>query len=353
MNGKFFCEYCGQKFHSHLGASGCVKLPVCRGMNNPPARIIGSFKVRACAVILARTSGDMLMKSPAARSCVRSQKMAQRIMDWSDRAYKALEANTPLSLGRAAKVQNGLVRFVEEKLWKNKTGIPNLHILELAGMYANAAKEFVQERIEAGMHRDFWFEGDHSSWLVYDAVSMPLAQYMAQMHKRRQTSGALDKLISGYGRQTFIMGPPPKQILEEMLDHCWRDELRSWRFLEGAVDTAAKYIREHGTPASLDLSQYDTLKAFNLLFDYIWGNDKTPPQKSRLKAWLVGDRFWVAAEKREDAPAVLVRDTGHVATKVIGVPMDKKLYDKSGQPAGTVADMLVGLTEPQFIGVDA
>lgn len=351
---KFRCEYCGSRFHSHLGAAGCAKLPVCRGMNFPPAGIVGSFRIRACAIILARTAGDMLLRSPAARSCVRSQKMAQRIIDWSDRVYKATEANTPLSLGRAARVQEGLVRFVEEKLWKNKTGIPNLYLLELAGMYAEAAKEFVIDRIESGRHTDFWFEETNSNWLLYDAVSMPLAQYMAKMHERRQTSGILDKMVSGYGKHQLVMGPPPKKMLEEMLDHCWKDELRAWRFLEGALDTAAKHIRQHGTPASNDLSKFDPLAAYNQLFDYIWSDDSQPVAKKDekpLKVWLVGKRFWVAARSRKDAPDILARDTGLVSSGVEGVDPRKKLYDEANREAGTVGDMLASISEPQFIGV--
>ena len=354
---KFFCEYCGKRFHSHVGAAGCVNLPVCRAMNYPPKKVVGSFRIRACAIVLSRTAGDMLRRSPAARSCVRSQKMAQRIIDWSDRAYKALEANTPISLGCAARIQGGLVRFVEKNLWQKKKGIPNLYLLELAGMYAEAAKVFVEDHVESGAHVDFWFEADHSDWLFFDAVSMPLAQYLAKMQERRQTSGALDRLVKGFGRNEIKDGPPPKKILEDMLDHCWRDELRCWRFLEGAMDTAARHIREHGTPASVDLSVYDPLEAYDKLLRYIWGDEDTGgpaqplPSGKRLKLWLVGGRFWVAAENRRDAPVILMRDTGHVASDVEGVDPNKKLYDKTGQDAGKAGDMLLGLDEPQFIGV--
>lgn len=102
-------------------------------------------------------------------------------------------------------------------------GHPEPYLLELAGMAAEAAKEFVSERIESGLHTDFWFEREHSSWLLYDAVCMPLAQYMAKMHERRQTSGILAKMVDGYAKHQLIMGPPPKQMLEQMLDHCWKD----------------------------------------------------------------------------------------------------------------------------------
>lgn len=357
MRQKYFCEYCGKTFNSPLGPSICSSLTVCRGMNNPPVAVIGTFKVRACAVILARTAGDMLSRSPAARSCVKTQKMGQRIVDWSDRAYKALEANTPISLGCASKIQVGLSQFVSAKLWTNRQGVPNRYLLELASMYADAAKNFVEERIEKGIHVNFWFEDEHKTWLAYDAVSAPLAIYISKLKTRRQTSKELDYLIVGYGERRPDRAPG-SVILKKMLDHCWRDELRSWRFLEGALDTAAKHIEKHGTAKSNDLKKFDPTEAYQVLFDYIWGDEealqrgKKPEPNKKLKAWLVGDRFWVAATSRSEARVVLREDTGHVAKKVIGVSPEKKLFDKRGRPAGTVADMLRGLDRPQFIGVE-
>ena len=357
MPKKYFCEYCGQTFHTPMGPAMCSKLPVCRGMNNPPLPVLGSFKVRACAVVLARTSGDMLRKSPAARSCVRTQKMGERIISWSDRAYRALEANTPISLGKASSVQLGLSKFVSGKLWTNRQGIPNLYLLELAAMYADAAKEFVHEKIESGQHMKLWVEDEHPKWLLYDAVSMPLAAYIGEMKKRRQTTKKLDSLIVDYGSGARTMGQPSHKILEDMLDHCWRDELRSWRFLEGALGTAARYIENNGTQRSKDLSSFNPAEAFNTLFDYIWGDEEAmakpaKPAERPMKIWLVGDRFWVAARDRKEARSVLRKDTGHVANKVIGVDPKKKVYDKRGLPAGTAGDMLVGVAEPQFIGVE-
>jgi hypothetical protein len=167
----------------------------------------------------------------------------------------------------------------------------------------------------------------------------------------------LDKLVSGYGRQAVnTMSVPPKVILEDMLDHCGKDELRAWRFLEGALDTAAKHIRAHGTQASLDLTGFDPLEAYNKLLDYIWGEDletkkEEPDAHKPLKVWLVGKRFWVAARSRKDAPIILVRDTGHISTQVEGVDPRKKLYDENNKDAGTVGDMLIGIEKPQFIGV--
>ena len=119
--------------------------------------------------------------------------------------------------------------------------------------------------------------------------------------------------------------------------------------------TAAKHILEHGTDASKDLSKFDVLDAYNQLYDHIWGegvDDKqaAQPQK-KLKVWLVGGRFWVAAARRKDAPKILMRDTGHVASDVQGVDLRKKLFDEYDNEAGTVGDMLAGVTEPQFIGV--
>jgi len=351
---RYFCEYCGTTFHRAIGPAGCVKLPVCRALNFPPAAVEGNFRIRSCAIVLAKTAGDMLCKSPAARSCVRTREIGQRIINWSNRAYLALEANYPISLGRAAVIQSGLALFVQKNLWSNKLGIPNLHILELAAMYVDAAKIFVQDMIDSGEHRHFWFEKEHAEWLIYDAVSMPLAEFISGMKKRGHTSKELDGFILGHGRK-HRDGPPTQSILECMLDHCWRDELRSWNYLEGVLTTASRHIREHGTDASNDLSKFDTLEAFNKLYDYIWGvsdeSQEAKKDEKPLRLWVVNDRFWVAAREKGESLSVLTKDTGHVARMSKGVDLNKKLYDSNGNEAGTARDLLAGISEPQFIGL--
>jgi len=354
MAQKYFCEYCGKTFHGPTGAGECTRLPVCRGMNFPPKEIEGEFKIRACAIILARTAGDMLQKSPAGRSCPQTIEMGDRIKNWSDRAYKALEANTPISLGRATKVHRGLARFVETNLWTNKKGIPNLYLLEIAIMYVKSAIKHIEDRIDDEQHRTFWFEEKHSDWLFFDAVCMPLAVHMTKLKERRQISKQLDAQIDEFGRKGLSSWVNTKTAMAQMLAECYLDELRSWRFLQGALERAAKHIREHGTAASVDLSQFDPKEAYRTLFDYIWADEVAPPPPApkKLRIWFVGDRFWVAAENKRQALDILTRETGHVAKQAKAMDPRKKLYDKDNNDAGTVGDMLNNITEAQFIGVE-
>ena len=357
MSKKYWCEYCGSVFHTEAAAIRCTKLKACRGLGFPPKPVLGSCKVRASAAILARTAGDLLMKSPAARSCVRAQKMGQRIMDWSDRSYKALEANTPISLGCATRIHRGLTDFVEESIWKNTVALPNLYVIEVADRYVFDAIVFVEDIIQAGSHRKFWFQEQHPEWLLYDAVSTPLAVYISQMKLRRQTSGLIDQALQDYGdpnrpRNPKEVRPVEVDLLGEMLDHCWRDELRAWRFLQGALGTARKDILAHGTKESVDLTVHDPDKAYIALTDYIWAEDAPMAKKpeKKLKCWLVDDRHWVIAENRQRAKLILTSDVGLIGDMVTGVNPSKKLYDEKGQFIETVEEMIGRYGRETYVG---
>ena len=363
MSKKYWCEYCGTTFHNKEMATMCRKLPACRGLGFPKAPVLSSWKVRGCAVILARTAGDMLQKSPAARSCVRPQKMGQGIKKWADRAYKALEANTPISLGCATRIHRGLEKFVEERVWGNRAKIPNLYLLEVAARYVFDAKEFVKDVIEAGTHRQFWFQDEHPEWLLYDAVSTPLAIYVSQMKVRKQTSGVIDRALEAYGHPSRPKNPKEVRpvevdLLGEMLDHCWKDELRAWNYLEGAIQTAIRDIEKNGTPESLDLQAFDVDGAYQALMDYIWDEEAKERERQNrlrrnvknLKCWLVDERHWVLAEYRRDALIVLVKDTGLVGREVLGIDPNKKLYDEQGNFVETVGEMTQRLGKPMYVG---
>jgi hypothetical protein len=298
----------------------------------------------------------MLKKSPVGRQSDKVQKMGQRIIDWSDRAYKAMEANTPISLGCATRLHRGLTGFVEEHLWKNTTRLPNLYIIEVADRYVFDALEFVKEIIDTGSHRKFWFQEEHPEWLLYDAVSTPLAIYISQMKIRRQTNGVIDQALQAYGhpsrpRNTREVRPVEVDLLGEMLDHCWRDELRAWRFLQGALATAKKDILAHGTPESLDLSNHDPDKAYIELSDYIWAEEAPVQKKEKpLKCWLVDDRHWVIAEDRQRARLILVSDVGLLCNTITGVDPRKKLYDEKGQFVETVEEMIGRYGRETYVG---
>jgi len=360
---KYWCEYCGTTFHNKDMALICRKLPACRGLGFPRAAVISSWKARGCAVILARTAGDMLQKSPAARLHARPIKMGESIKKWADRAYKALEANTPISLGCATRIHHGLTQFVEEKVWGNQLKIPNLYLLELASRYAFDAMRFVEDVIESESHKEFWFQEENPEWLLYDAVSTPLAIYISQMKVRRQTSGVIDQALQAYGhpgrpKNVREVRPIEVDLLGEMLDHCWKDELRAWRFLEGALNTAIKDIEKNGTPESLDLSKFNVDDGYLALMDYIWDQHSSEEVKARenrrnlekLKCWLVDERHWVIAESRQSARLVLVKDTGLIGKNVVGVDMRKKLYDENGMPAETVQEMVHRFAKPMYVG---
>lgn len=356
MPKKYWCEYCGSVFHTEAAAIRCTKLKACRGLGFPPKPVLGSCKVRASAAILARTAGDMLIKSPVGRLESRVQKMGQRIIDWSDRAYKAMEANTPISLGCATRLHRGLTGFVEEHLWKNTTKLPNLYIIEVADRYVFDATVFVEDVIESESHRKFWFQEEHPEWLLYDAVSTPLAIYISQMKMRRQTNGVIDQALTAYGhpsrpRNPKEVRPVEVDLLGEMLDHCWRDELRAWRFLQGALATAKKDILTRGTPQSLDLSNHDPDKAYIALTDYIWAEDAPAPKKEKpLKCWLVDNRHWVIAENRKRALYILVKDTGLVGREVAGMDPSKKLYDETGKYCETVSELVNRYGQEVYVG---
>ena len=356
MPRKYWCEYCGSVFHTEAAAIRCTKLKVCRSLGFPPKPVLGSCKIRTSASILARTAGDMLQKSPVGLQNDRVRNMGQRIIDWSDRAYKAGEANTPISLGCATRISKGLTRFVEEHLWKNKTKLPNLYIIEVADRYVFDAMEFVKEVIDTGSHRKFWFQEENPEWLLYDAVSTPLAIYISQMKMRRQTNGAIDQALTAYGhpsrpRNPKEVRPVGVDLLGEMLDHCWRDELRAWRFLQGALNTARKDIIARGTPESLDLSTYDPDKAYIALLDYIWAEDAPAPKKEKkLKLWLVDDRHWVIAENRQRVKPVLVKDTGLLCGTITGVDPRTKLCDEKGKFVETVDEMIKRYGREIYVG---
>ena len=356
MPKKYWCEYCGTVFHTEAAALKCTKLKACRGLGFPPSPVLGSCKVRISAAILARTAGDMLKKSPVGRQEGRVQKMGQRIMDWSDRVYKAMEANTPLSLGCSTRIHRGLTEFVEEHLWKNTTRLPNLYIIEVADRYVFDATVFVEDVIASDSHRKFWFQEENPEWLLYDAVSTPLAIYISQMKVRRQTSGAIDQALAAYGhpgrpRNRHEVRPVEVDLLGEMLDHCWRDELRAWRFLQGALAAAKKDILTHGTAESLDLSIHDPDRAYIALTDYIWAKETPAPRKEKqLKCWLVDDRHWVIASDRQRAKLILVSDVGLVGDRVAGVDPKKKLYDERGQFVETVEQMVSRYGRETYVG---
>lgn len=357
MSLKYFCEFCGQKFHNHLAASECSRTPVCRGMGFPPKEVESAWKVRGCAIILATTAADMVLKSPAGQSIKKLQTLAGNIKKWSRRAEEALCANTPLSLGKRARLHNGLVDFVWNDIWPKGAAIPNIHVLDLAQRYALDASIYIKDRIEDGLDKKFWFEDKHAEWLFYPAINMPLATYITCMKNRRVVTKELDSAIIKWEESKKLEfveedeeNGGPARFLELMLEHCWRDELRSWNFLIGALGTTIKHIEEHGSIKSLDLTNFDTYEVYIKLLDYIWDDKKEPTATSKLKLWLVNDRFWVAAENKAQAKEVLVRDTGHVPRDVKGVDLNKKLHALDGT-SETAGEMLSRYKEPQFIGV--
>jgi hypothetical protein len=337
-----------------MAAIECARTEACRAFGFPPKEVSSAFKVRGCAIVLARTAAELLQKSPAARTRREVYDMGSNIIRWARRAEEALCANTPIALGKRTRLHNGLVDFVWQNVWKRGDPLPNIHALDLAQRYAFDAKAYVEDRIESGQDDTFWFEADHSEYLLFDAVSVPLAIYITKMKERHMVEKELDQaILSWNARKQLIDGklPEPK-FLGLMLKHCWRDELRNWNYLIGALGTAIKWIEKNGTEASLDLSNHDTDEKYAILLEYIWDDPVKTEPKKKLKFWLINNRFWVVAEKRSEAKRILTLETGHIAKDIKGVPMNKKLYDEKGEVEETVEQILSKMNEPCFYGVE-
>jgi hypothetical protein len=183
------------------------------------------------------------------------------------------------------------------------------------------------------------------------------------MKTKRQTNGRLDKALAAYAdpsgkKNPKVVRPIEEDLLGDMLDACWRDELRSWNFLEGAIETAIKDIERHGTEASLDLKKYSVDDAYDMLMEYIWDQHSSADVEAKkkeqvlasLKCWLVDDRHWVLAESRRLAREVLVKETGLVGKTVVGVDVNKKLFDENFEFAETVGQMIKRCGKPMYVG---
>lgn len=86
--------------------------------------------------------------------------------------------------------------------------------------------------------------------------------------------------------------------------------------------------------------------------EYIWDDGVQEKKPAPLKLWLVDDRFWVVAEKRADAKAVLLKETGLNGKQVCGIPTGKKLYDEAGLVAETAGEILAKTRTPTVYGVE-
>lgn len=353
MSRRFYCEFCGKKFHNAVAAIECASGPACRAFGFPPAEVASSCKIRGCAIILARTAAELMQKSPAGKTRPEVFDMGSRIIKWAYRVEDALAANTPISLGKRTRIHNGLVDFVWTRIWKKGEPLPNIHALDLAMRYALDAKELVKDRIDGGQHGRFWFEDTNPEWMLYSAINMPLAVYITEMKKRGAISKRLDNAIVDWSERKQLVDKeavPTSTLLKEMLEHCWQDELRSWNYLIGAMKTAIKWIEKNGTVSSLDLSNHNTDEKYTDLLEYIWDDKPTIQKKPVYKLWIVNDRFWVIAESRAEAKRLLTRDTGHIASNVQGISIGKKLYGANGEEE-TVEQILSLAKTPGFYGV--
>lgn len=350
---KYYCEFCGKKFHSAVSAVECTASPACRAFGFPPAEVASSCKIRGCAIVLARTAAELMQKSPAGKTRPEVFDMGSQIIKWAHRVEDALSANTPISLGKRTRIHNGLVDFVWKRIWKRREPLPNIHALDLAMRYALDAKEFVKDKIEAGQHRTFWFEDTSREWMLYQAINMPLAIYITKMKERRAISKTLDLAIVQWSNgEKAAVGESvnTSELVKEMLEHCWVDELRSWNYLIGSMKTAIKWIEKNGTVSSLDLSKHDTDEKYAELLEYIWDDKPAEKCATKRKLWIVNDRFWVVAENRAQARALLTKETGHIASSVQGVANGKKLYGTNGEEE-TVAQILSKVKSSGFYGV--
>ena len=355
---KYYCEYCSKIFHNPVAAMLCTRTPLCAGLTAPPASVQSEWKIRGCAIILADTAADMVLGSPAARTQPVVREKALRIKKWTTRLYEALKANTPMSKGVINRIHRDLSNVIFKRVWEKGKPLPNLVALDLASRYAEAARVYVQDRIEAteggegpddGRIHSLWFQQEHPEWLANGAIAMPLALYISGMKVRRMTSKIMDECIVGWKNESNDEDRPT--IMHEMLDHCWRDELRSWRFLEGAIDAMIKWVMKHGTEDSIDIERFNVEEGFEALLEFIWDQEKKPKKNGpAMKAWLVDGRFWIAAPSRAEAKNVLLKETGMRGKKVQGFDHAAKLWDPKTNGSETVAELLGRYKEPQLIG---
>lgn len=351
---KYFCEFCGKKFHNAVAASMCSNTAICRTLGFPPKGVVGTYRIRGCAITLAKTAAELMQQSPAGKINKDVFDMGQKIIDWAVRIEDALTTNTPMTLGKRMRLHNGLVEFVWGNVWKRKEPLPNLHALELAHMYATDAKIYVSDMIEKNEHGRFWFIDEHPEFLLHESINMPLAIYITEMKKRRLTSKMLDEAIMSWSTRDRVEmeNVSTPELVNEMLRHCWRDELRSWNFMLAAIEKAMKWIKANGTAVSLDLSRHNAEEKYQILMDYIWDEEFKTKKVVPMKLWLVDRRFWVVAEKRADAKEVLLKETGLTGKQVEGIAQGKKLYDENGLVAETAGEILAKVKKPSVYGVE-
>lgn len=347
MKNKYYCEYCAKQYHSAAAAMMCQRTPLCRGMSSPPKDVVAAWKGRGCAIILADTAADMVLGSPAARHQPKVRELGLRIKKWTDRLYEALKANTPMSKGVINRIHRGLSDAIFKKVWKKGAPLPNLVALDIAARYAEAARIYVEDRVADGNIHSLWFQQEHPEWLVNGAVAMPLALYISGMKQRRMTSPLMDQYIVGWTKNELDDDRTP--IMQEMLNHCWTDELRSWRFLEAALNAMMKWIVTYGTKDSVNVEAFNVEEGFEALLEYIWDEEKKP-KKQEMKAWLVDGHFWVAAPTRSAAKEVLVAERGVRGKKVQGFMHAAKFWNSEINSRESIAEMLTRYDRPQVIG---
>ena len=348
---RYFCEFCGKKFHNPIAAIECSRTEVCRHFGFPPREVVGNYRVRCCALTLAKTAAELMQKSPAGKTRPEVFAMGERIIKWAHRAEEAMATGTPIALGKKTRIHNGLVDFVWANVWKRKEPLPNLHALELAHLYATDAKELVAEAIEKGQTSKFWFMDEHPEYLLLSPVNMPLATYITGMKNRKMIDKDLDAAILEWEKSGGEKKAGP-DLVGKMLEHCWRDELRNWNFLLGSMETAMKWIKKNGTANSLDLSRHNASEKYEILMAYIWDEQTIKKNYPELKLWLVDERFWVIAHSRQAAKQVLVQGSGIIAKNVQGIPSGKKLYDEAGLVAETAGEILAKANRPTIYGVE-
>lgn len=359
---KYYCEFCGTRFHTSPAALRCSKLLICRSMNFIPKEIESEWKVRGCALVLSEVVADSLEKNIARlselranydpRVAKRGHELLARLRMWNLRVNSSIKAVTPIGMGKASRIHNNLVDFIFKRAWNPKKPIPILHATEIANRFAFDACEWVRENASDR----FWFEEKYPDFVMNETVSMPLASHISKMKDRGHISKELDSQIIAWATTREGVKIEGKGTLKLMLSAAWQDELRSWNFIQATTGSIQKWLVKSFDEQSLAY-EYDDDSVYAELLEYIWndGEEKRIQQEkidkicNNMKLYLVNNRIYIAAQNKQEAKALLLKELSIVASSISSMYLEKDIYNADGSYFGTGKDMIRGISKAKIL----
>ena len=356
---KYYCEFCGMRFHTSPAALRCSNKKICRSMNFVPVSIESEWKVRGCALVLSEVVADSLEKNlvvlseqlKANQSIIKQgQILLSRLRMWNHRINASIKAVTPIGMGKASRVHNALVDFIFQKAWDPKQAIPIMHAAEVALRFAMDAGVWVQENASD----KFWFEDTNPDFLLHETVSMPLASYISEMRDRRAISKELDEQIIAWAHHGNGVKIKGHGTLKLMLFAAWQDEARSWQFVQAALNAIMKWLNSSFSQETLRYD-YNDDDVYSILLEYIWNDGaaqiaKVVQQKKvteNMRLYFINNRIYVAATNKQEAKDALLKELGIVAGSISAINLEKKiLIDNSRMFA---REVISGILKPTVL----